>query len=343
MPQYTTISTETDSLKRCTKCGDLKPATPEYFPAEKAGKNGLHAQCRLCTSARDKLRRSAKPSKFQEEKNKFELEHPGMKRCTGCGEIKPATAEFFSVDKRGSVGLVARCRVCQYAFIKRWNNKNRERVRKTVRRSKDKSIARARQIKIQWALAHPGMKRCKCCGEIKPDTLENFGRYQNGNGKVGTRRTCNECRSVQSKAWRKNNPEKLREYRLKSNSHNANYMRQWYHTNRDKARENKRRWYRANLDHMREKSRCYANARRARKLNATGRFTPDDVRRQLTGQKHRCWWCNVKLKGNAYEVDHRIPLSRGGSNAPDNIVIACEFCNRSKHDRMPWEWGDRLL
>ena len=66
------------------------------------------------------------------------------------------------------------------------------------------------------------------------------------------------------------------------------------------------------------------------------------IKRQRDSQKNRCWWCGKKLKGS-YHVDHRIPLSRGGSNWPENIVIACPFCNLSKCDKTPLEFAGRLF
>jgi 5-methylcytosine-specific restriction endonuclease McrA len=36
--------------------------------------------------------------------------------------------------------------------------------------------------------------------------------------------------------------------------------------------------------------------------------------------------------------DHVIPVSRGGSNDPSNIVVACRTCNCTKGDRTPEEW-----
>lgn len=36
-------------IKTCTKCGEEKPATLEYFYASKAGKNGLRSSCKTCT------------------------------------------------------------------------------------------------------------------------------------------------------------------------------------------------------------------------------------------------------------------------------------------------------
>lgn len=40
-------------------------------------------------------------------------------------------------------------------------------------------------------------------------------------------------------------------------------------------------------------------------------------------------------------ADHVVPLSRGGSNEPDNLVACCLPCNSSKSDRMVDEWGGR--
>lgn len=40
-------------------------------------------------------------------------------------------------------------------------------------------------------------------------------------------------------------------------------------------------------------------------------------------------------------ADHVIPLSRGGSNDPENLVAACMPCNSSKADKLLSEWGGR--
>lgn len=37
-------------------------------------------------------------------------------------------------------------------------------------------------------------------------------------------------------------------------------------------------------------------------------------------------------------TDHVMPRSRGGSDAPDNIVWACRSCNSAKGNRTPEEW-----
>jgi len=39
----------------------------------------------------------------------------------------------------------------------------------------------------------------------------------------------------------------------------------------------------------------------------------------------------------ANTCDHVIPVARGGSDDPDNLVAACKRCNFSRQDRLPEE------
>jgi len=43
--------------------------------------------------------------------------------------------------------------------------------------------------------------------------------------------------------------------------------------------------------------------------------------------KHTCRYCGAT---NRLEIDHIIPLSRGGSNELDNLQILCRYCNSRK-------------
>lgn len=51
----------------------------------------------------------------------------------------------------------------------------------------------------------------------------------------------------------------------------------------------------------------------------------------------RCSYC---AKEGATHLDHVVPRSRGGPDAPFNIVLACEQCNLKKGDMVPSEWLD---
>lgn len=99
---------------------------------------------------------------------------------------------------------------------------------------------------------------------------------------------------------------------------------------------------RARASYNPEKSKEALARRRARERKAEGTVTAADIRQQLKSQKGLCWWCGKPL-GEKYSVDHRVPLSRGGSNAPENIVITHLSCNLSKGAKMPGEYCGRLL
>jgi 5-methylcytosine-specific restriction endonuclease McrA len=87
--------------------------------------------------------------------------------------------------------------------------------------------------------------------------------------------------------------------------------------------------------------RIYARVRnrKLRVRQAPGRHTGADVLRQREAQGDRCWWCACDVAGG-YHVDHLIPLARGGSNGPENIVISCPRCNLSRGAKLPHEFKE---
>ena len=40
----------------------------------------------------------------------------------------------------------------------------------------------------------------------------------------------------------------------------------------------------------------------------------------------------------ANTVDHIVPVAKGGTDDPENLVAACRKCNFSKQDKMPDEF-----
>lgn len=45
-----------------------------------------------------------------------------------------------------------------------------------------------------------------------------------------------------------------------------------------------------------------------------------------------CNWCNHPLDKQTATVDHKIPLSKGGSNHRNNLCLSCLDCNRKRAD-----------
>jgi 5-methylcytosine-specific restriction endonuclease McrA len=51
----------------------------------------------------------------------------------------------------------------------------------------------------------------------------------------------------------------------------------------------------------------------------------------VIAQTGRCWWCGLP---KILEVDHLVPVSKGGRHAMDNLLGACHECNASKGNRL---------
>ena len=204
-------------------------------------------------------------------------------------------------------------------------------------------------------------KTCYICRKAFPATAEYFTRDKVRSD--GLHPYCKTCRNAKRTASRHADPEKEQQNRERASA--------WYYANIDRARAAHKRQYQANreraiqqarewrekhprqyratqhaykLKHYRanrERYRVYVRNRRARKREAPGNHTAADIDKLYLEQDGQCCYCGALLP-DGYHVDHVIPLSRGGSNSPDNLVLACPTCNCSKNDRLPEEWNPIL-
>jgi 5-methylcytosine-specific restriction endonuclease McrA len=101
------------------------------------------------------------------------------------------------------------------------------------------------------------------------------------------------------------------------------YFKRWHLANRDERNAKTREWARANPERVLMRTR----GRRAAKRGLTKHFTLAEWREKLDLFAHCCAYCG---ESESLTVDHRIPLSRGGSDEISNIVPACSRCNCSK-------------
>jgi hypothetical protein len=89
-----------------------------------------------------------------------------------------------------------------------------------------------------------------------------------------------------------------------------------------------------------ERSRVRHHTRRARKREAEGKYTAENIARIKKEQRGRCAVCRKRLK--QFQIDHIIPLAKGGTNFSNNIQLLCPGCNRTKRDTDPLIFMRRL-
>lgn len=76
---------------------------------------------------------------------------------------------------------------------------------------------------------------------------------------------------------------------------------------------------------------------RARRLRAPGTHSAADIRDIRRMQGDGCAGCQCPLQGKG-DIDHIVPIAKGGANTRRNLQLLCKPCNSSKHDRDPIEW-----
>lgn len=219
-------------------------------------------------------------------------------------------------------------------------------------------------------LAHmsiiPLTKHCSQCGVEYPYTAEYF--HKDSKSKSGLRTKCKNCvrnysrdyitAHVEShreyqKEYSKKNPEKIKAKNAKDSKARLEREKKIRLTDPETMRERDRIKYAKSREKSIARTQRYQKRhpevrqfherkRRARKANAAGIFTKADVDLLYRSQKGKCWHCGKSIE-SGYHIDHLIPLSRGGSNWPNNLVLACPSCNLSKGAKMPHEWNGKLF
>jgi len=203
--------------------------------------------------------------------------------------------------------------------------------------------------------------RCSKCKNEYPHTTEFFAK--NGNRLHSWCKKCLNAYKVQYRQKHlKEAREKERRYKQEHPVNRKEIDRRYYYNNRQRIlerassfqyKEKRRKWYQ---DHREEsiarvkqwknnnriRARAIKHRRRMRQYESGGSYTDKDIELQLQSQKRLCWWCQMPITG-LYHIDHRIPVSKGGSNDATNLVISCPHCNLSKSNKMPWEFCGRLL
>lgn len=128
------------------------------------------------------------------------------------------------------------------------------------------------------------------------------------------------------------------------------YEKEYWIKNIEKRREKLNRWRRNNpikdKEHLAKYRRTlkYRVSKRINDLKRRKRELPilvtKEELKELVERSKECYYCKMKII-KTFDIDHKIPLCRGGENKIENLVISCPTCNRRKGKMTADEFSKR--
>lgn len=177
-------------------------------------------------------------------------------------------------------------------------------------------------------------------------------------------KNCKICMAERGRKWnernRANETKRKRQWYDDHLSEANERSRKWYLEHKEQESDKARKRYQANPDYYkrkslerywsdpvqaaerakayyqknRDKATAHSHNRRAREITAAGTASSEQIDARMRYYGYHCVYC-----GGPFEhVEHAIPLARGGSNWPANLVPSCRSCNNRKHTKKWYEF-----
>lgn len=259
-----------------------------------------------------------------------------LRLCTKCNQELPI--ERFCRHKNGPGGLNWTCKACKSLAAKHYRAENEGAIKSAKKDYRDANPDKIRRQKAASRAKHAETIKAKKRAYFRENREAITARKQ-------VRRTDADrvAKKEYNLTYRSTNLERIKAkgaIRRESQRDKLRAQaREYYHaTKSDRALKRKEQTKRSRQKARKERPeqiREYKNRRRARKSEG-GHHTAEDIVTLFLLQSAKCahLWCRKSLK-LGYEVDHVMPLAKGGSNAKTNIQLLCMPCNRSKGARHP--------
>jgi 5-methylcytosine-specific restriction endonuclease McrA len=281
-----------------------------------------------------------------------------LQKCRVCGSEFSLIPEHWHREPKAKSGLKTTCKTCASERAKQWREDNPERYRSNYlgrkrspefRRAEYESSRGKRREYFRRYYEQNGEKLRERQREYKAQNREAINKrkmeaYYSIDPEVRRAKSAaqyaanREEQLAKHREYYRANAERIKLAVREYNAANLDAKRDrdsaYREKNRGRINATNRAWKAANPEHVRALVARYEARRRA----ATGRITAKDVRAQYETQRGTCFYCQRSLAHAQFHVDHFVPLSKGGTNEPENIVLACPRCNLSKHDKLPHEF-----
>lgn len=178
---------------------------------------------------------------------------------------------------------------------------------------------------------------------MTPDELREYKAYRSMKARQRRLNNLEYYRARQrdsTNRWRAAHPEGPREYHRKyrADPERRAIEIRYDQTHKQQTAERGKRWRINNPERNRLNIRLQAHKRRARFYSAPGSYDMEQLFSRFQFHLWKCRYCGCTLTETTVTADHQIPLCRGVSNWPSNIVPSCLSCNCRKRHRTPGEF-----
>lgn len=173
------------------------------------------------------------------------------------------------------------------------------------------------------------MKRCARCRVEKP--LSAFHPHKTR----GTQTYCKACSNAVSREYTAKHPGSRRKTPRTPEQRRKEKQQPRVRTAEqlERKRATQRTYRMANPGKVR-----MWNKLRVHRLRCGGPMPePAVIGAMLCEQEALCTYCRREL-GQSFHIDHKTPVSRGGSNDDTNLQLLCAACNSDKHARTHEEY-----
>lgn len=212
-------------------------------------------------------------------------------------------------------------------------------------RNRDLILARQRERSRRFRESNPQLAQEQNARRRKTDPERRRKAYRQRQSALSPeQRALERSKKGQRDAvWRKGSEHYRlwrKDYRRKNAARERQAYQDWYDRNRAEILARKRLKYQQDRDRMRARGRIQRGRRRKWITSSPAHYTLVEWQRLVEVWNNCCAYCGARPE--QLHADHRTPVSRGGSNAIDNIHPACPSCNFRKHTMTEDEFRARL-